>query len=331
VLFKGAEFLEITQSVNVVLLDKTGTVTNGKPEITDLQIVGINEQSFLTYVGSTEKKSEHPLAEAIVKGFVKREVIFKETTDFNSIAGYGVSSLIDNKEILVGNRKLMQRYKIDLPESQINKILELEANGKTVMLTAIDGKYSGFIAVADTVKNTSKSAIARLKSLGLEVMMITGDNERTAKAIASQVGIEHIFADILPGGKAEQVKKLQDTGKFVAMVGDGINDAPALASANIGIALSSGTDIAGEAAGIILMRNDLNAVADAILLSKQTMKNIKQNLFWALAYNCLAIPVAAMGYLSPWLAGAAMSVSSVSVVLNALRLQKFKIKSVTSS
>lgn len=326
VLFKGAEYLEITQSVDIVLLDKTGTVTNGKPEITDLQIVGIDDQSFFDYIGSTEKKSEHPLAEAIVKDFTNKVIKFKETSEFNSISGYGVRSLIDNKEILVGNRKLMLRYKIELTEDQNNQILEMENNGKTVMITAIDGKYTGYIAVADTVKDSSPSAISRLKGLGLEVMMITGDNERTAKAIGNQVGINQIFADILPGGKAEQVKNLQDKGKVVAMVGDGINDAPALAKANVGIALSSGTDIASEAAGIVLMRNDLNAVADAIELSKQTMRNIKQNLFWALAYNCLAIPVAAMGYLTPWLAGAAMSISSVSVVLNALRLQKIKIK-----
>lgn len=326
VLFKGAEFLEITQSVNVVLLDKTGTVTNGKPEITDLVIVGIEDENFYSYIGSTEKKSEHPLAEAIVKNFNKKEVKFKETTEFTSISGHGVRARIDNKEILVGNRKLMERYKVELTQIQNNQILELEENGKTVMITAVDGKYSGYIGVADTVKDTSQGAISRLKNMGLEVMMITGDNERTAKAIANQVGINHVYADILPGGKADQVKSLQDEGKIVAMVGDGINDAPALAKANVGIALSSGTDIASEAAGIVLMRNDLNAVADAIELSKQTMKNIKQNLFWALAYNCLAIPVAASGYLTPWLAGAAMSVSSVSVVLNALRLQKIKIK-----
>lgn len=326
VLFKGAEYLEVTRSVNVVLLDKTGTVTKGKPEITDLEIVGIDDQSFLCYIGSTEKKSEHPLAEAIVRDFVKREVKFKETTEFHSISGLGVHSVIDNKEILVGNRKLMNQYNVELTQIQHNQILEMEENGKTVMITAIDGKYSGFIAVADTVKESSQTAISRLKNMGLDVMMITGDNERTAKAIANQVGINHIFADILPSGKAERVKMLQDKGKVVAMVGDGINDAPALAKANVGISLSSGTDIASEAAGIVLMRNDLNAVADAIELSKQTMKNIKQNLFWALAYNCLAIPVAASGYLTPWLAGAAMSISSVSVVLNALRLQKIKIK-----
>ena len=325
VLFKGAEFLEITQSVNVILIDKTGTVTSGKPEITDIKIRDIDEKQFISLVGSIEKHSEHPLAEAIVNGFTEKGAIFLATENFESISGYGVRAKVNGKDILVGNLKLLSKYAIKVEINEINNISELESNGKTVMLTAIDGRYSGYIAVADTIKVTSKNAIRRLKDLGLDVKMITGDNARTAQAIGKQVGIEDIYADILPGGKADQVKKLQKEGKIVAMVGDGINDAPALASANVGIALGSGTDIANEAAGITLMRNDLNAVADAILLSRQTMKNIKQNLFWALAYNCLAIPVAAMGYLTPWLAGAAMSISSVSVVLNALRLQRYKI------
>lgn len=325
ILFKGAEFLELTHSVNVVLLDKTGTVTNGTPVITEIKIEGIDESEFYTLIGSAEKLSEHPLAEAIVKGFYERGSQFIATEKFESIPGHGVSAIINRKEVLAGNQKLLTKFKVKIEFDKLKAISDLEIKGNTVMLTAINGVYSGYIAVADTVKVTSHEAIKRLKEMGIEVMMITGDNEKTARSIGNQVGIDTIFAGVLPSEKADQVKILQKTGKIVAMVGDGINDAPALASANVGIAIGSGTDIANEAAGITLIRNDLNAVADAILLSRQTMKNIKQNLFFALGYNCLAIPFAAMGFLSPWLAGAAMSASSVSVVLNALRLQRFKI------
>jgi Cu+-exporting ATPase len=219
---------------------------------------------------------------------------------------------------------LLTKYNVSF-EKAITSMEDMEASGKTAMLVAIDGEYAGMVAVADTVKETSKEAVARLKQMGIGVFMITGDNERTAKAIAKEVGIENVLAEVLPEGKAEEVKKLQAQGKKVAMVGDGINDAPALATADIGMAMGTGTDVAMEAADVTLMRGDLNSIPDAIFMSKKTMTNIRQNLFWALAYNSLGIPVAAIGLLAPWLAGAAMALSSVSVVLNALRLQRVKL------
>jgi len=223
----------------------------------------------------------------------------------------------------------MKKYDISI-DSAMKKMENLEDNGKTAMLVAIDGDFMGIVAVADTVKETSKEAIKRLKDAGLEVIMMTGDNKRTAQAIANEVGIDMAIAEVLPEGKADEVKKLQAQGKRVAMVGDGINDAPALAMADIGMAIGTGTDVAMEAADITLMRGDLNSIADAILMSKKTIRNIKQNLFWALAYNSLGIPVAALGFLAPWLAGAAMAFSSVSVVLNALRLQRVKLNEKTA-
>jgi Cu+-exporting ATPase len=221
----------------------------------------------------------------------------------------------------------MAKYDIQA-ESAFDTMNRLEESGKTTMLVAIDGAYAGMVAVADTIKETSKEAVHRLKELGIDVIMITGDNERTAKAIAAQAGIDKVLAEVLPEGKAAEVKKLQDAGKKVAMVGDGINDAPALATADIGMAIGTGTDVAMEAADVTLMRGDLTSIPDAIFMSKKTMANIKQNLFWALAYNVIGIPIAALGFLAPWLAGAAMALSSVSVVLNALRLQKIKLRKV---
>jgi len=236
-----------------------------------------------------------------------------------------VKTIVNNKEILVGTRKLMNKYNVDI--SNILTIMEeLEANGKTAMLASMNGQYAGLIAVADTIKETSKKAIERLRKMNIEVIMMTGDNQRTATAIGTEVGIDHVIAEVLPEGKAEEVKKLQAAGKKVAMVGDGINDAPALVVADIGMAIGTGTDVAMEAADITLIRGDLNSIADAIIMSRKTMRNIKQNLFWAFAYNTLGIPIAAVGLLAPWVAGAAMAFSSVSVVLNALRLQKVKLE-----
>lgn len=326
ILFKGGEHLETTHHIDTVILDKTGTVTNGKPELTDILVEAIFEENeFLSLVGTAEKQSEHPLAQAIVQGIKAKEVELAQTQEFEAIPGYGVKATVNQKVILVGTRKLMKQNGIDVSNA-ISSMEDLEGEGKTAMLVSIDGQYAGLIAVADTVKETSKQAISRLKEMGIEVFMITGDNQRTANAIGSQVGIDHVVAEVLPEGKAEEVKKLQQAGKKVAMVGDGINDAPALALSDIGMAIGTGTDVAMEAADITLIRGDLNSIADAILMSRKTMRNIKQNLFWAFAYNVLGIPIAAAGLLAPWLAGAAMAFSSVSVVLNALRLQRIKLK-----
>ncbi|KXY29436.1 ATPase P [Bacillus cereus] len=326
ILFKGGEHLEATHRLDTVILDKTGTVTNGKPVLTDVIVAdGFNENELLRLVGAAERNSEHPLAEAIVEGIKEKKIDIPSSETFEAIPGFGIESVVEGKHLLIGTRRLMKKFNIDIEE--VSKSMEaLEREGKTAMLIAIDKEYAGIFAVADTVKDTSKAAIARLKKMGLDVVMITGDITQTAQAIAKQVGIDHVIAEVLPEGKAEEVKKLQANGKKVAMVGDGINDAPALATANIGMAIGTGTDVAMEAADITLIRGDLNSIADAIFMSKMTIRNIKQNLFWALAYNALGIPIAALGFLAPWVAGAAMAFSSVSVVLNALRLQRVKLK-----
>lgn len=324
ILFKGGEYLEQTHKVDTIILDKTGTVTKGKPELTNVLAVD-DEVDFLRLVGAAEKNSEHPLAEAIVNGIRDRKIEIPEPQSFEAIPGYGIMTMVEGQEVLVGTRRLMEKYEVSASHAY-EEMAHLEETGKTAMLVAIDRQYAGIVAVADTIKETSQAAVSRLKEMGIQVIMITGDNERTAKAIAAQVGIDHVLAEVLPEGKAEEVKKLQAEGKTVAMVGDGINDAPALATANIGMAIGTGTDVAMEAADVTLMRGDLSSIPDAIYMSRKTMANIKQNLFWALGYNSLGIPVAALGFLAPWIAGAAMALSSVSVVLNALRLQRVKMK-----
>ncbi|SEN77679.1 heavy metal translocating P-type ATPase [Lihuaxuella thermophila] len=323
ILFKGGEHLEIAHKIDTVILDKTGTVTHGKPVLTDVIPDQMDENELLQLVGSAEKNSEHPLAEAIVAGIEEKGIPLTEAEEFEAIPGYGIRARVKGKNILVGTRKLMLQHHVRI-EAALEKMSELERAGKTAMLIAVDQKYAGLVAVADTMKETSKEAVARLKEMGIDVVMMTGDNRQTAKAIAEQAGIDHVIAEVLPEGKADEVKKLQAKGKKVAMVGDGINDAPALATADIGMAIGTGTDVAMEAADITLMRGDLGSIADAIFMSKKTIANIRQNLFWAFAYNTLGIPIAAAGFLAPWLAGAAMAFSSVSVVLNALRLQRVK-------
>ncbi|MDF2819841.1 MAG: heavy metal translocating P-type ATPase [Clostridiales bacterium] len=331
VLIKSGVALETTHKIQTIVFDKTGTITEGKPKVTDVIVVdGINQNELLQLAASAEKSSEHPLGEAIVKGAEEKGLEFKKLDSFYAIPGYGIEVRIEDKNILAGNRKLMVERNISLDnlEDTSNK---LAGEGKTPMYIAIDNKIAGIIAVADTVKANSKKAIERLHHMGIEVAMITGDNKRTAEAIAKQVGIDRILAEVLPQDKANEVKKLQAEGKKVAMVGDGINDAPALAQADIGIAIGSGTDVAMESADIVLMRSDLMDVPTAIQLSKSTIRNIKQNLFWAFGYNILGIPVA-MGVLhifggsllNPMIAAAAMSLSSVSVLANALRLKRFK-------
>ena len=306
-------------------------ITEGKPKVTDIVVInGITQNDLLQLAASAEKGSEHPLGESIVKGAQEKGLEFRKVDFFKAIPGHGIEVKIDGKNILLGNVKLMVENKISLEE--LEKISDkLAGEGKTPMYIAIDSEMVGIIAVADTVKENSKKAIEKLHEMGIEVAMITGDNKRTAQAIAKQVGIDRILAEVLPQDKANEVKKLQAEGRKVAMVGDGINDAPALAQADIGIAIGSGTDVAMESADIVLMRSDLMDVPTAIQLSKSTIRNIKQNLFWAFGYNALGIPIA-MGILhvfggpllNPMIAGAAMSLSSVSVVSNALRLKRFK-------
>ncbi|TCP28892.1 Cu+-exporting ATPase [Scopulibacillus darangshiensis] len=326
ILFKGGEHLEQTHRLDTIILDKTGTVTNGTPKLTDVS-TDWNEADLLTLVGAAEKQSEHPLAEAIVEGIQDLGIELGVAEFFEAIPGHGVQAKVDGRLLHVGTRRLMSHENIDVPETTLDQMVSFEKTGKTAMLVAVDHQFAGLVAVADTIKETSKAAIARLKEMGLDVVMITGDNKQTAEAIAKQAGIEHTIAEVLPEGKAEEVKKLQESGHKVAMVGDGINDAPALATADIGMAIGTGTDVAMEAADITLIRGDLNSIADAIMMSKKTIANIKQNLFWAFAYNSVGVPIAAIGLLAPWLAGAAMAFSSVSVVLNALRLQRVKLKS----
>ncbi|SHG95520.1 heavy metal translocating P-type ATPase [Tepidibacter thalassicus] len=331
VLIKSGEALETSHKINTVIFDKTGTITEGKPKVTDIiTIDSIKEDYILQIAASAEKGSEHPLGEAIVKEAEKKGLTFINIEYFNAIPGHGIEVKIKEKEILLGNKKLMNDKNIDLINFEY--ISDKLANeGKTPMFIAIDNNIAGIIAVADTVKDSSKKAIKKLHEMGIEVVMITGDNKRTANAIAKQVGIDLVLAEVLPQDKANKVKKIQEQGKIVAMVGDGINDAPALAQADIGIAIGSGTDIAMESADIVLMKSDLLDVVTAIQLSKSTVKNIKQNLFWAFAYNTIGIPVA-MGILyifkgpllNPMIAAGAMSLSSVSVLTNALRLKKFK-------
>lgn len=330
VLIKGGEALETTYKIDTIVFDKTGTLTEGKPKVTDIITQGVSEEEILLLAASAEKGSEHPLGEAIVKEAADRALVLKVIDNFNAIPGHGIEVTIDSKTILLGNKKLMVERQIDI-EGLGQKSDQLAEEGKTPMYIAIEGKLGGMIAVADTVKSSSKEAVETLHKMGIQVAMITGDNKKTAEAIAKQVGIDIVLAEVLPEDKANEVKKLQEQGKIVAMVGDGINDAPALARADIGIAIGSGTDVAIESADIVLMRSDLKDVPTAIKLSKATIRNIKQNLFWAFAYNVLGIPVA-MGVLhifggpllNPMIAAAAMSFSSVSVLLNALRLKQFK-------
>lgn len=322
VLFKGGEHLENTQAIDTVVLDKTGTVTKGEPSLTNMIVAdGFEKEAVLQLVATAENQSEHPLAQAIVKGVQEQGIDLLTAEGFEALPGYGIEATVDGKVLLVGTRKLMNERQVDLLHYEA-QMENLENEGKTAMLIAIDNKIAGVIAVADTVKETSKEAIRRMHELGLNVIMLTGDNTRTAQAIADEVEIDQVIAEVLPEQKSEEIRKLQEAGRNVAMVGDGINDAPALAMANIGMAVGTGTDIAIEAADITLMRGDLNSVADAIMMSRKTMRNIKQNLFFAFFYNTVGIPVAAIGLLAPWVAGAAMAFSSVSVVLNALRLQK---------
>ena len=323
ILIKGGEHLETAYKLNAVVLDKTGTITKGMPELTDVIKTGRMEKDDILRIASiAEKGSEHPLGTAI---FAKGQELYGSLEDpdtFAAIPGRGVRAVVQGQEVYVGTRKLMNEKGIDAKAVKA-QITELEDQGKTAMLMAVDNKLEAILAVADTLKESSRQAIVDLQNMGIEVYMITGDNQRTADAIARQVGISQVLAEVLPENKAEEVEKLKAQGKIVAMVGDGINDAPALATADIGMAMGTGTDVAMEAADITLMRGDLSTIPASIRLSRQTMRKIKQNLFWAFIYNIIGIPIAALGMLSPVIAGGAMAFSSVSVVSNSLSLRGF--------
>ena len=330
VLIRGGESLETAHKLNAIVFDKTGTLTEGKPQVTDIiASAGVNEEQLLFWAASAERGSEHPLGQAIIERANQDGNSLAEPKDFNAIPGHGIRAKVNGLDITVGNLKLMEDDKLDIGELK-EEVVRLSSEGKTPMFVATDGKVAGIIAVADTIKPNSVRVVKELTRLGLEVIMITGDNERTAQAIARQAGISRVLAEVLPQDKAEQVKALQAEGKVVAMVGDGINDAPALAQADIGIAIGTGTDVAMEASDITLITGDLSGVATAIELSKRTMRTIKQNLFWAFFYNSVGIPIAAgvlyplFGILfNPIFAAIAMAASSVSVVSNSLRLKRF--------
>lgn len=332
ILFKSGEALETAHKVNTIVFDKTGTITEGKPEVTDIITMRNFERNHLLQIAaSAEKGSEHPLGEAIVNAAEKEQLTMLKPENFKAMPGYGIEAEIDGRKVLLGNQKLMNERGISLSEVANESDL-LAAEGKTPMYIAMDQQIAGIIAVADVVKKSSLKAIEALRSMGIEVAMITGDNRKTAEAIAKQVGIDRVLSEVLPQDKSDEVKKLQSAGKKVAMVGDGINDAPALVQADIGIAIGSGTDVAMESADIVLMKSDLMEVPAAIQLSKSTIRNIKQNLFWAFGYNVIGIPIAAgvlhlFGgpLLNPIFAAAAMSLSSVSVLTNALRLKRLKL------
>jgi Cu+-exporting ATPase len=325
ILFKGAEHLELAHRVTTVVLDKTGTITKGEPEVTDIITEGkISEEELLRMAATAERGSEHPLGEAIVNRAKQDGMTLGEGKDFEAIPGHGISVAVEDKQLLIGNKKLMAEHQVTVDDDMVIKMEELEQQGKTAMLIAIQGELAGIIAVADTVKETSADAIKQLRQMGIEVIMITGDNKRTADAIAQQVGVARVLAEVLPQDKSAEVEKLKQDGKVVVMVGDGINDAPALAMADVGMAIGTGTDVAIEAADVTLMRGDLQGIVDSIRLSKATMRKIRQNLFWAFGYNILLIPVAAIGLLTTILAGGAMALSSVSVVTNTLFLRRWK-------
>ena len=334
ILIKSGEALETAYKIKTVVFDKTGTITKGKPILTNLIAYGkYNENELLKIAASVENDSEHPLAEAIVNKAKEKNIEIKPYEKFRAMPGYGIRAIFEGKEVQIGNRKLMENRKINVEISQKDYDILLN-EGKTPMYISIDNELAGLVAVADVIKETSKEAIEKLKKMGIKTVMLTGDNEKTAKFIAKQVGIDDVISEVLPYQKSQKVKELQEKDEFVAMVGDGINDSPALAQANVGIAIGNGTDVAIESADIVLIRNDLRDVAGAISLSKATITNIKENLFWAFFYNVLGIPFAAGIFyaffngpkLDPMIAAFAMSFSSVSVLGNALRLKFFKVK-----
>ncbi len=326
ILIKDGEALEKTCRINTIIFDKTGTLTYGRPVLTDiLPRDGYSEDDILRFAGIAEKNSSHPLSIPVVEK--AKEISFIENPEsFSNIPGKGIRAVLRGNEILVGNKSLLTGYGIEIGDA-VNDLEKIEGEGKTAMLVAVNGKIAGILALADVLRENSKSAVEVLRRKGIESYLLTGDNRKTAEAIGKEAGISNILAEVLPGGKSDEVKKLKSSGRFVAMVGDGINDAPAIASADIGIALGGGSDIAIETSSITLVRSSLIAVAEAVTLSKETMRKIRQNLFWAFFYNCIGIPVAALGFLNPVIAGAAMAASSISVVSNSLSLKRIKLGS----
>jgi len=334
VLIKGGEVLEMAHKLDTIVFDKTGTLTEGAPKVTDVFAVRGHEENEVLYVAATaERGSEHPLGEAIVKGAEDRRISLGKAVNFNSITGKGIEAYLEEKRILLGTRKLMEENGISFKELEA-KMREFEEHGKTAMLIASGNEIIGLVAVADTLKENSKEAIETLKKMGIEVVMITGDNAVTAGAIAAEVGIPRVLAEVLPDDKANEIKKLQKEGKLVRMVGDGINDAPALIQSDVGIAMGAGTDVAMESAKIVLIKNDPRDVVAALKLSRLTIRKIKENLIWAFGYNTIGIPIAA-GILypifnriliTPELAAAFMALSSVSVTTNSLLMKRSKLK-----
>ncbi len=324
ILIKNGESLEMAHKVDTIVLDKTGTITEGTPTITDILPVGISEEKLISIAASIETKSEHPIASAIVEYATTAKVKLFEPKSFISYSGLGVAANIDDDIIALGNNKLMKQFSVDT-KFLLDRFEELSSEGKTVVFCTLNNKLVGMLAIEDPIKSTSTEAIAKMKKLGLNVFMLTGDNDKTATAIAERVGIENVFAEVMPHQKAEKVTELQKEGKTVAMVGDGINDSPALVTANLGIAIGTGTDIAIESSDITLINGNLKSVVSAITLSQKTIRTIKQNLFWAFVYNSIGIPFAALGLLNPMIGALAMSFSSVSVISNSLRLKRVKI------
>ena len=333
ILIRNAEAIEVMEKVTTVVVDKTGTLTEGKPRLTEVIAAdGTSENDLLLAAASIEQNSEHPLAAAIVNGAKQRGITPQAVTGFDSITGGGVIGDFSGRRVIIGKLEFLQQNSITGLQAQANKAAELQSQGRTVIFAAIDGQAAGILAIADPIKASTPQAIARLHALGLKIIMLTGDNERSAQAVAKSLGLDHVEAGVEPQHKHERIRQLREQGNIVAMAGDGINDAPALAAAHVGIAMGTGTDVAMESAGITLVKGDLRGIAQAITLSRAMMRNIRQNLFFAFIYNTLGVPVAAgilypfSGILlSPILAGAAMSLSSVSVISNALRLRKIKL------
>ncbi|MCH1911519.1 cadmium-translocating P-type ATPase [Leptospira noguchii] len=324
ILFRSAEALEILHKVNTIVFDKTGTLTYGKPVLKSLESLNIlKENDLLTLAASAEQNSEHPLSKAIVESAKKKGLILTIPENFETIPGGGISAIVEGNRILIGTERLFYEKEIELNQELNNLKRVREEEGNTVVHLSVNGIHSAILTLADTVKESTPATIEKLKSLGMEIYMITGDNERTARAISKNCGIKHVLAEVLPEKKAIEIKNLKSSGRVVSMVGDGINDAPALVISDLGIAMGTGTDVAMESSDLVIVNGDLNSIVRAFSISKKTVYNIRQNFFWALLYNTLGIPIAAAGFLAPWIAGGAMALSSVSVVLNALRLQRY--------